>query len=314
MGRFCEFGVLFLALHRPYFRCFHIPLQEKWLLQCRAGAHLVSISFLFASFFSQTTVLGIVQKVFSEKASAIARMRQKCVKNASDMRQNGSCFIGKRGTSKMRQKSVKIAFKPFWLKQTLAAILPWAGLGEFAWILRIHLSYLAGLAGASLRQAFGLPQREGACLALTTLQSLSAGADFARRLSVPGAASRHGGMDAGEQTAQYPTSMDGRSGAPRTPRRNGLDAQPPLCPVPGIEGQRQRQRTGQTQTQGRLPGSISLSHCHSGILTGSRQATTQPQTQRGEGCPHLDRDLWRLGRSLTDPRVEWSRGNPRGSI
>ena len=48
--------------------------------------------------------LGIVQKVFSEKASAIAKMRQKCVKNASEMRQNGSCFVGKRGTSKMRQK------------------------------------------------------------------------------------------------------------------------------------------------------------------------------------------------------------------
>ena len=56
-------------------------------------------------------IIGIVQKVFSEKASAIARMRQKCVKNASEMRQNGSCFIGKRGTSKMRQKSVKIASK-----------------------------------------------------------------------------------------------------------------------------------------------------------------------------------------------------------
>ena len=64
-------------------------------------------------------------------------------------------------------------------------------------------------------------------------------------------------MDASDQTAQYPTSMDGRSGATRTPRRNGPDAQPPFCPVPGIEGQRQRQRTGQTQTQGSLPGSTS---------------------------------------------------------
>ena len=36
-------------------------------------------------------------------------MHQKCVRNTSKMRQNGSCFIGKRGTSKMRQKSVKIA-------------------------------------------------------------------------------------------------------------------------------------------------------------------------------------------------------------
>ena len=53
-------------------------------------------------------MLGIVQKVFSVKASAIARMRQKCVRTASKMRQNGSCFIGKRGTfqnaSEMRQK------------------------------------------------------------------------------------------------------------------------------------------------------------------------------------------------------------------
>ena len=45
--------------------------------------------------------LGIVQKVFSEKASAIARMRQKCVKM-------GLVFSGRRGTfqnaSEMRQK------------------------------------------------------------------------------------------------------------------------------------------------------------------------------------------------------------------
>ena len=120
--------------------------------------------------------------------------------------------------------------------------------------------------------------------------ALSAGADFARRLSVPGAASSNGRMDASEQTAQYPTSMDGGSGATRTPRRNGLDAQPPFCPVPGIEGQRQRQRTGQTQNPGSLPGSTSPSNCHSGLLRGSRQATTQPQTQRGEGHPDIDRD------------------------
>ena len=59
--------------------------------------------------------VGIVQKVFSEKASAIARMRQKCVRNASKMRQNGSCFIGKRGTfqnaADMRQNCVKNASK-----------------------------------------------------------------------------------------------------------------------------------------------------------------------------------------------------------
>ena len=60
--------------------------------------------FPFSSVFCPFSSVGIVQKVFSEKASAIARMRQKCVKNASEMRQNGSCFIGKRGRSKMRQK------------------------------------------------------------------------------------------------------------------------------------------------------------------------------------------------------------------
>ena len=54
--------------------------------------------------------------MFSEKASAIiARMRQKCVKNAPDMRQNGSCFIGKRGpsenASEIRQNCVKNASK-----------------------------------------------------------------------------------------------------------------------------------------------------------------------------------------------------------
>ena len=37
------------------------------------------------------------------------------------MRQNGSCFIGKRGTSKMRQKSVKIASK---LRQKCAGRTP----------------------------------------------------------------------------------------------------------------------------------------------------------------------------------------------
>ena len=119
--------------------------------------------------------------------------------------------------------------------------------------------------------------------------ALSAGADFARRLSVPGAVSSNGRMDASQQTTQYPTKMDGRSGATRTPRRDGLDAQPPVCPVPGIEGQRQRQRTGQTQNQGSLPGSTSPKH-HSGLLRGSRKATTQPQTQRGAGRPDIDRD------------------------
>ena len=43
--------------------------------------------------------VGIVQKVFSEKASAIARMRQKCVRM-------GLVLLGKEERSKMRQKCV----------------------------------------------------------------------------------------------------------------------------------------------------------------------------------------------------------------
>ena len=50
--------------------------------------------------------IGIVQKVFSEKASAIARMRQKCVKM-------GLVLLGKEERSKMRQKCVKITSKTF---------------------------------------------------------------------------------------------------------------------------------------------------------------------------------------------------------
>ena len=49
-------------------------------------------------------IFGIVHKVFSEKASAIARMRQKCVRM-------GLVLLGKEGAPKMRQKSVKIASK-----------------------------------------------------------------------------------------------------------------------------------------------------------------------------------------------------------
>ena len=56
----------------------------------------------------------------------------------------------------------------FKLKPNLGCYHPLGWARGCAWILRIHFSYLAGLAGASLRQAFGLPQREGACLALTS--------------------------------------------------------------------------------------------------------------------------------------------------
>ena len=60
-------------------------------------------------------IFGIVQKVFSEKASAIAKMRQKCVRNTSKMRQKcvkmGLVLLGKeerpkcvRNPSNLRQK------------------------------------------------------------------------------------------------------------------------------------------------------------------------------------------------------------------
>ena len=55
--------------------------------------------------------IGIVQKVFSEKGVGNIQNASEMRQNASEMRQNGSCFIGKRGTSKMREKSVKIASK-----------------------------------------------------------------------------------------------------------------------------------------------------------------------------------------------------------
>ena len=87
--------------------------------------------------------INIVQKVFSEKASAIARMRQKCVRNASKMRQNGSCFIGKRGTSKMRQKSVKIASK---MRQKCAEHLSGrTPFGRYRLFINISGSYFWGM-------------------------------------------------------------------------------------------------------------------------------------------------------------------------
>ena len=58
--------------------------------------------------------LGIVRKVFSEKVPAITRIRQKCFRNASKVRQEytkiGLVLLGIRGTfqnpSKMSQKCV----------------------------------------------------------------------------------------------------------------------------------------------------------------------------------------------------------------
>ena len=63
--------------------------------------------------FRRFREIGIVQKVFSEKASAIARMRQKCVRNASKMRQKcvkmGLVLLGKK--SEIRQNCVQNASK-----------------------------------------------------------------------------------------------------------------------------------------------------------------------------------------------------------
>ena len=75
--------------------------------------------------FRAFILFGLLQKVFSEKASAIARMRQKCV--------NGSSFIG--GTeerSKMHRKCVKIVSE---MRQKCAEHL-W-GRTPFAWTIPI---------------------------------------------------------------------------------------------------------------------------------------------------------------------------------
>ena len=105
VSRECPQSVLRHLLDAPE------TLSEHFLDTPEPGARIQATRQFCLQVCELPTYLGIVQKVFSEKASAIARMRQKCIRNASKMRQNGSCFIGKRGTSKMRQKSVKIASK-----------------------------------------------------------------------------------------------------------------------------------------------------------------------------------------------------------
>ena len=64
----------------------------------------------------------------------------------------------------MRQKSVKIGSSSSHFGCNSSPGLGW---GDCTWVLWIHPSFLLRLAGASLRQAFGLPQWEGACLALS---------------------------------------------------------------------------------------------------------------------------------------------------
>ena len=62
------------------------------------------LATIFLPVWAWGQFLGIVQKVFSEKVSAITRMRQKSVRNASKMLQNKSCFIVKEECFKMRLK------------------------------------------------------------------------------------------------------------------------------------------------------------------------------------------------------------------
>ena len=159
---------------------------------------------------------------------------------------------------------------------------PSLGRGFCAWTLLVRQRLLGALAGASLRQALGLPQREGPALRLASSilhLAKSAGAGLARCWSAQGVATNHGGMDASHQTEEYTTQMDGRPRNSGTPRGDG---------VPGIKGQRQREGTG--QNQGSLPGSAPESPSHPIFLRGPRTAETQPQTQRREGHSDFDRN------------------------
>ena len=79
----------------------------------RVSGHLsIPISREDLCALPDNSVIGIVQKVFSEKASAIAR-----IKNASEMRQKcvktGLILLGKEERSKMDQKRVKNAWNTF---------------------------------------------------------------------------------------------------------------------------------------------------------------------------------------------------------
>ena len=125
--------------------------SDSWIL------HFKNYLFLNSKNYSQYRPKGVFGKGVGNSKNA-SEMRQKCVKNASEMRQNGSCFVGKKGMSKMRQKCVKKKGS-----SQLACILPLDWARGYARTLLVRHCFLAGLAGASLRQAFGLP----ACLALS---------------------------------------------------------------------------------------------------------------------------------------------------
>ena len=80
-------------------------------------------------------------------------MRQKCVRNASKW----VLFYW----DKRNVQNASVA------QANSAAFLPLDWARGYARTLLVRHCFLAGLAGASLRQAFGLPQWEGACLALS---------------------------------------------------------------------------------------------------------------------------------------------------
>ena len=102
------FFVLFLTEESFSFEC--LLLVQQSFLEVGTGIYPLPPARKDMPEESWTSCprVGIVQKVFTEKASGITRMRQKCVRNASKIHQNGSCLIGKRRTfqsaSEIRQK------------------------------------------------------------------------------------------------------------------------------------------------------------------------------------------------------------------
>ena len=97
-----------------------MPVSSAWHYRRPQTCSKQKIS---SEFFSPgCNCIGIIQKVFSEKASAIARMRQKCIRNASEMRQKCVRHASKwvlfywekrnvQNASEIRQNCVKNASK-----------------------------------------------------------------------------------------------------------------------------------------------------------------------------------------------------------
>ena len=94
------------ALHS----CSQSPVEQGWPFTLREGCG-AEVRKLPQWLFTACGGFGIVQKVFSEKASAIARMRQKCVRNTSEMRQKWVLLYWEKRNvqyaSEIRQNCVK---------------------------------------------------------------------------------------------------------------------------------------------------------------------------------------------------------------